>query len=123
MAKQSESQKYGQELGAGIKEGLKGLNTVASPKKKKTCTILLLIPFVAVVLGIIGGITENDTIIGIALIPYLLSGSCQFYLGKFKKGIIYTFTLGLFAIGLLVDLFKLRVTGTLKDANGFPVIY
>ena len=25
---------YGTELGKGIKEGLKGLNTVASPKKK-----------------------------------------------------------------------------------------
>lgn len=29
------TQKYGKELGAGIKEGLKGLNTVCSPKKKK----------------------------------------------------------------------------------------
>ncbi len=28
---------YGRELGAGIKEGMKGLNTAASPKKKKTC--------------------------------------------------------------------------------------
>lgn len=114
---------YGKELGIGIKEGLKGLNTVASPKKKKTCLILSCMPFIAVILAMIGGITENDTIIGMTLIPLLLSGACQFYVGKFKKGLIYTFTIGLFCVGALIDIFKLAVTGTFRDANGFPVIY
>lgn len=114
---------YGKELGAGIKEGMKGLNTMASPKKKKTCLILSCMPVVAVVIGIIGGVSENDTIIGITLIPVLLSGACQFYVGKFKKGLIYTFTVGFFLIGALIDIFKLTVTGTFRDANGFPVIY
>lgn len=114
---------YGRELGAGIKEGMKGLNTAASPKKKKTCLILSCMPFVAVILGMIGGVTGNDTIIGICLILVLLSGACQFYVGKFKKGLIYTFTCGMFLVGALIDIFKLAVTGTFRDANGFPVIY
>ncbi len=114
---------YGRELGAGIKEGMKGLNTAASPKKKKTCLILSCMPFVAVIMAMIGGITENDTIIGMCLIPVLLSGACQFYVGKFKKGLIYTFTIGFFLVGALIDIFKLAVTGTFRDANGFPVIY
>ncbi len=114
---------YGRELGAGIKEGMKGLNTAASPKKKKTCLILSCMPFVAVIMAMIGGITENDTIIGMCLIPVLLSGACQFYVGKFKKGLIYTFTIGFFLVGALIDIFKLAVTGTFRDVNGFPVIY
>lgn len=57
------------------------------------------------------------------LIPVLLSGSCQFYVGKFKKGLIYTFAIGFFLIGSLIDIFNLSVTGTFKDSNGFPVIY
>lgn len=114
---------YGKELGIEIKDGMKGLNTVASPKKKKTCLILSCMPFIAMILGMIGGVTENDAIIGICLIPVLLSGACQFYVGKFKKGLIYTFTFGLFLVGALIDIFKLSVTGTFRDANGFPVIY
>ena len=53
----------------------------------------------------------------------LLSGACQFYVGKFKKGLIYTFTIGFFLVGALIDIFKLAVTGTFRDVNGFPVIY
>ena len=56
---------YGTELGKGIKEGLKGLNTVASPKKKSTCIKLTLIPFVAMIVMIIGGESNIDFLIGL----------------------------------------------------------
>lgn len=102
---------------------MKGLNTVASPKKKSVCAKLMIFPFIAVLLAMVGGISDNETIISICIIPALLSGSYQFYIGNFKKGILYTFTIGGFLIGTLIDLFKLKVTGTLKDANGFPIIY
>lgn len=114
---------YGKELGVGIKKGIQGLNTMASPKKRKTCIVLSLFPFIALILAMIGGNSQNDTIIGISMIPLLLSGFCQFYVGNLKKGIIYTFTCGLFCVGALIDLFKLTITRTFRDANGFPVIY
>ncbi len=114
---------YGRELGAGIKEGMKGLNTAASPKKKKNMSDIILYAICCGNYGNDRGITENDTIIGMCLIPVLLSGACQFYVGKFKKGLIYTFTIGFFLVGALIDIFKLAVTGTFRDANGFPVIY
>lgn len=123
MKKKNFNVEYGKELGTGIKEGMKGLNTMASPKKKKTCLVLSCIPLISVIFGMIGGITQNDTIIALCLIPVLMSGFCQFYVGKFKKGIIYTLTIGLFFIGLLIDIFKLTATGTFRDSNGFPVIY
>lgn len=117
------SQKYGKELGVGIKEGLKGLNTVCSPKKKSTCIKLCLIPFIGIVLLMIAGFTENDLLIGIGGIVAFLSGACNFYVGKFKKGVLYSITCGFFLIGSIIDLFKLLVTGNFKDSNGFPVIY
>lgn len=119
----NETQNYGKELGIGIKESLKGLNTVASPRKRKTCIILSFIPIIGIVLGMIGGVTGNDTIIGLVAICCFLSGACNFYIGKFKKGVIYSLTMGFFVMGALIDLFKLTVTRTLRDANGFPIIY
>lgn len=85
--------------------------------------ILSCIPFITIIFAMIGGITQSDFLIGITLIPVLMCGSCQFYVGNFKKGLIYTFTIGFFLIGALIDIFKLAVTGTFLDANGFPVIY
>lgn len=119
----NETQEYGKELGVGIKEGLKGLNTLASPKKRKTCIRLCLIPIIGIIFGIIGGLTENETIMGLVLIFSFLSGACNFYIGKFKRGIVYSLTMGGFVIGSLIDLFRLAVTKTLRDANGFPIIY
>lgn len=55
----SNNEQYGREIGYGIKESLKGINTMASPKKKKTCLILFLMPLAAAVLGIIGGVTKK----------------------------------------------------------------
>lgn len=102
---------------------MKGLNSMASPKRKKTCVILCMFPFVAIAMGMAGGLLRSDTIIGITLIPCILSGSCQFYVGNFKKGLFYTFTVGGFLVGAATDLFKLKITGTFRDSNGFPVIY
>lgn len=127
--KRTNTQNYGKELGYGIKEGLKGLNTVASPKSKKKCEKLMIIPLLTCYISItLIGITNAEGFLGtFAVFPFLIScllmGSYQFYLGKFKNGIIYTLTLGLFTFGVLIDLFKLKVTHTLKDSNGFPLIY
>lgn len=120
---------YGTEIGKGIKEGMKGLNTCASPKSKKTCEKLIIFPFLTFVITVaIIGITNAEGILStISVIPFLISvvsmGVYQFYLGKFKKGIIYTLTCGMFFIGMLIDLFKLKITHTLCDSNGFPLIY
>lgn len=111
------------DLGKGVKEGLKGLNTMASPKKKSTCIKLSLIPIVAFIVLMIAGLLSNDTLIGIGGLLAILSGACNFYVGKFKKGILYTFTFGLFCIGVITDLFRLIITNNFKDSNGFPVIY
>lgn len=121
--KNEDMRDYGKEIGMGIKEGLRGLNTMASPKKRKVCMILCLIPIVGIIVAMIGGTTGNDTIIGMVLVFCLLSGACNFYIGKFKKGVLYSLTMGGFVIGTLIDLFKLAVTKTLRDANGFPIIY
>lgn len=110
-------------VGRGIKEGIKGLNTNCSPKSKEICVVLILIPLISLPIGIIGGLLQNDAIIGVSLPIILLSGMCNFYVGKFKKGLLYTFTIGLLYIGLLIDLFQLKITGTFKDSNGFPIIY
>lgn len=120
----SDTTKYGKELGVGIKEGLKGLNTMASPKKRKTCIMMIIIPFALFVLFFsIGMLLDNDKIASIGTFFGLFLGVYQFYVGKFKKGLIYTITIGGLCIGALIDLFKLTVTKTFRDSNGFPLIY
>ncbi len=110
-------------MGKEIKEGMKGLNTSCSPKSKEICVMLTIIPFISLPIALIGGLLKLDVIIEISLPFVLLSGMCNFYVGKFKKGLLYTFTIGFLYIGLLIDLFQLKVTGTFEDANSFPVIY
>lgn len=118
------TERYGREIGAGIKKGMRGLNTMCSPKKRKTCILLILLPLVLVFTsGMIGATTQNDTVSSITAVSILAMGACQFYVGRFKRGLFYTFTLGGFLVCILSDLFKLVVTKTFKDANGFPVIY
>lgn len=117
------SNRTGIEMGKEIKEGMKGLNTACSPKSKQICVILSIIPLISFPICLIGGLLKLDAIIGLSFPFILLSGMCNFYVGKFKKGLLYTFTAGFFYIGLLIDLFQLKVTGTFEDANSFPVIY
>ena len=125
MAKrQNDVRAYGAELGVGLKQGLQGLNTVCSPKKRKTAIFLILIPLLmAAVFFPIGLNTNNETVQYIGVLGFLLLGLHQFYVGKIKAGLLYTVTAGLFVIGAVINLFKLAVTKTFRDANGFPLIY
>lgn len=111
-------------MGEGIKEGLKGLNTTASPKKRKVCILLILLPLILfIVLFALGISSGNDKIASVGLVFGLCLGLYQFYVGKFKKGLIYTVTIGGLCIGALIDLFKLVFTKTFRDSNNFPIIY
>ena len=121
---ENNNKQYGAELGAGIKEGMKGLNTVCSPKNRKKCLRLLAIPLLCFyVLLILSAITKADAIIGIMAVAGFCLGLYQFYVGRIGKGILYTITCGLFTVGALFDLFRLAVTKTFKDSNGFPLLY
>lgn len=123
---QQSTKEYGEELGKGIKIGLQGLNTVCSTKKRKTAILLIIIPLLICISGFTGiGVTEGNGsgLFALMFMAGLLLGIYQFYVGKFGKGILYTITMGGFFVGCLIDLFKLTVTKTFKDANGFPLIY
>lgn len=120
----NDTRNYGKELGTGIKEGIKGLNTVCSPKKRKTCILLNVIPILGFIVFMSIGISaNNDPISCIGVAFGFCGGIYQFYVGKIKLGIIYTITMGGFVIGAVLDLFKLLFTKTFKDSNGFPLIY
>jgi len=57
---------------------------------------------------------------GVALILCLLLGffgGHMFYVGRIGLGILYIFTVGLFFIGIIVDLLKI-LSGTFKDSKG-----
>ncbi len=108
--------------GKEIKEGLKGLNTYASPKKKKTCLILNLFPFITTLFFTWGGFTENFVLMSIGLVSFFLNGAVYFYTGHIKKGLIYTITTGFMCVGSISTFFKL-IFGKFRDASGFPVIY
>lgn len=124
MARKSEVYQYGAEIGAGIKHGIQGLNTACSPKKRKTAILLILIPLILfLVFFAIGMSTGNDRVSGVGVFFGLCLGMYQFYVGKFKKGLIFTITLGGLVIGCVIDLLKLVISKTFKDANGFPLIY
>ena len=47
-------------------------------------------------------------------------GAHNFYVGRFGKGFLYMFTLGLFGIGWFIDLFKIA-NGTFRDNVGAPL--
>lgn len=118
------TQEYGAELGAGIKRGMQGLNTICSPRKRKTCIMLILIPLLVFILGLgVGCAQNNDNIMYVGIVGGLCLGLYQFYVGRIGKGLLFAVTMGGFGIGCLIDLFKLVVTKTFKDANNFPLIY
>lgn len=128
--KATPAQEYGAELGAGIRQAMQGLNTVCSPKKRKKCIKLIVFPLLMTCIGLILaaiGSAENITFLqnigAIFTLGILGLGLYQFYVGRIFKGVLYTITFGGFFIGCLIDLFKLVVTKTFKDANNFPLLY
>lgn len=48
-------------------------------------------------------------------------GLHQYYVGKIKKGLLYTFTIGLFSIGWIIDIFKI-LFGAFHDNAGRPLV-
>lgn len=122
--KQNDVRAYGAELGVGLKQGLQGLNTVCSPKKRKTAIFLILIPLLMfAVFFPVGLSTNNETLQYAGITGLFLLGLHQFYVGKIKAGLLYTITGGLFVIGAVINLLKLLITRTFRDANGFPLLY
>ena len=49
-----------------------------------------------------------------------LFGVHQFYVGKFGKGFLYLFTVGLFGIGWIIDIIKIA-SGNFLDNSGAPL--
>lgn len=122
--KNKETIQYGEELGVGIRKSLQGLNTMASPKKRKTAILLIVIPLILyIVLFSIGMAKGIDGLTYAGIVFAFCLGLHQFYVGKIGTGILYTITCGVFLIGAIISLFKLCVTKTFRDANGFPLIY
>jgi len=68
------------------------------------------------------GGSSKSALVTLLLLFFLgFLGIHRFYLGKTKTGILYLFTLGIFGIGVLIDLIRL-IIGNLSDKNGEPVI-
>ncbi len=68
--------------------------TISSDKSKKTALLLCLF----------GG----------------LFGLHQYYVGNIGKGLLYTFTCGLFLFGWIIDLIQIA-SGSFKDNSGQPL--
>ncbi len=49
-----------------------------------------------------------------------LFGAHQYYVGNIGKGLLYTFTCGIFMVGWIIDLIKIS-TGTFRDNTGAPL--
>ncbi len=67
--------------------------------------------------------SSSDKKRGIALILCLIGGMFglhQFYVGRFGRGILYVFTMGLFMLGWIGDLFKI-LNRTFTDNTGTPL--
>ena len=47
-------------------------------------------------------------------------GAHLFYAGRWKKGLLYLFTVGLFGFGWLIDIFTIGIN-KFKDANDLPI--
>lgn len=48
-------------------------------------------------------------------------GAHYFYVGKVGMGLLYLFTLGIFGIGWIVDIFRIAA-GNFTDSRGLPII-
>ena len=48
-------------------------------------------------------------------------GAHLFYVGRWKKGLLYFFTLGIFGFGWLIDMFVIAAN-KFKDSHGLPLV-
>ena len=64
---------------------------------------------------------SRDTVMFLCIIGFLgLSGLHRFYVGRWKGGVLFLLTGGLFGIGTIIDLVKI-CKRTFEDDNGLPV--
>ena len=54
------------------------------------------------------------------LFPWVLGGHL-FYVGRWKKGLLYLFTVGLCGVGWFIDFFAIALN-RFKDSDGLPII-
>ena len=96
---------------------------ITSPKKKKVCKRLIILGILFTLIGTIALGTTNaaDWAIGVFLIGCLLDGGCSFYIGKIKRGLLFTITGGLVFVGAIMDFLKVS-TGKMTDYHGYPII-
>ena len=67
------------------------------------------------------GQTEKNWLVALLLCLFLGGiGAHRFYAGKVGSGILYILTVGIFGIGVLVDLIKI-ITGKFTDKEGNPI--
>ena len=67
------------------------------------------------------GQTEKNWLVALLLCLFLGGiGAHRFYAGKVGSGILYILTVGIFGIGVLVDLIKI-ITGKFTDKDGNPI--
>ena len=62
---------------------------------------------------------NKDTALKLCIFGGII-GLHQYYVGNIKKGILYSFTMGLFMIGYIFDVFKILL-GTFRDNAGMPL--
>lgn len=68
-----------------------------------------------------GGQNEKNWLVALLLCLFLGGiGAHRFYAGKVGSGILYILTVGVFGIGVLVDLIKI-LTGKFTDKDGNPI--
>jgi restriction system protein len=66
-------------------------------------------------------ISPKDKTITLLLAIFLgYLGFHYFYVGKIGIGLLYLFTVGLFFIGWIIDIFKIA-SGSFTDSNGLPI--
>lgn len=66
---------------------------------------------------------KSDKSKTVALLLCIFGGGLglhQYYVGRIGKGLLYTFTVGIFGIGWVIDLISILL-GTFKDNVGMPL--
>ena len=64
---------------------------------------------------------SRDMVMFLCIVGFLgLSGLHRFYVGRWKGGVLFLLTGGIFGIGTIIDLVKI-CKNTFEDADGLPV--